>query len=431
MRNRQSIRIGALIVGTLALGTIAFSPSRAAGDQPADVAKQGWLTFLEVLAGDQTKFQLAVRQLEQTAATAPTDTYNLFTLGRAYFYDAITHNNLSSAEKAERTFAQILELNPKHDALAFHGSVLTILSQGKDPEKFRKGIEEMNRMVQQDPNNLNGRFSRSLTALGLPSQARSGMGNYDPAEDLEFASHAFEGIESHYAPHAEVGSKTFVGEAYLLRGDVAKAQAAFKAALAVPLPSEAGAKAGRMLLQDLIQKRLNGSDQTFNELLGQAGLGSCNTCHLRISERAQSSVKAGARAGGLETASLGPSRVQAATEGELRVDITGLKSTEGQVRVALFDSEKAFLHSPVKAGIVAIEQSRGHWQVNGLPPGAYALAVYHDRNSNGKLDSNLLGIPLEPYGFSNNARGVLGPPSFGDARFQVAGPSTRIAVRLE
>ena len=114
MRNRQSIRIGALIL-TLVLGTIAFSPGGAAGNQPGDVAKQGWLTFLEVLAGDQTKFQLAVRQLEQAAATVPTDAHNLFTLGRAYFYDAIAHNNLSSAEKAERTFARILELNPKHD----------------------------------------------------------------------------------------------------------------------------------------------------------------------------------------------------------------------------------------------------------------------------------------------------------------------------
>src|SRR5262245_39551521 len=171
MRNRQSIRIGALILGTLALGTIALSPARAAGDQPAVMAKQGWTTFLEVLAGDQTKFGLAVQQLAQAAVAAPTDVFNLFTLGRAYFYDAITHNNRSSAEKAERTFARILELNPKHDALAFHGSVLTFLSQGKDLEKFRKGVQEMNQMVQQDPYSLNARFSRSLTALGLPSQA--------------------------------------------------------------------------------------------------------------------------------------------------------------------------------------------------------------------------------------------------------------------
>jgi uncharacterized protein (DUF2141 family) len=395
------------------------------------MAKQGWTTFLEVLAGDQTKFGLAVRQLEQAAVAAPTDVFNLFTLGRAYFYDAITHNNLSSAEKAERTFARILELNPKHDALAFHGSVLTFLSQGKDPEKFRKGIQEMNQTVQQDPNSLNGRFSRSLTALGLPPQARSGMGNYDPVEDLEFASHAFEGIEFHYAPHAGVGSKAFVGEAYLLRRDIAKAQAAFKAALAVPVPSEAGAKAGRVLLLDIIRKRLNGSEQSLNELLGQAGLSSCNTCHLRISEKTQSLLKAEAATAGPVTASPGTSRVEAVAEGELSVDIIGLKSTEGQVRVALFDSEQAFLHKPFKAGVVAIEQSRGHWQISGVPPGSYALAVYHDRNSNGKLDSNVLGLPLEPYGFSNNARGVLGPPSFGDARFQVAGPSTRIAVSLE
>jgi uncharacterized protein (DUF2141 family) len=430
MRHRQSIRIGALIL-TLALGTITFVPGRSVGDQPGDAARQGRLTFLEVLAGDQSKFQLAVRQLEQAAATVPTDVHNLFTLGRAYFYDAITHNNLSSADKAERTFARILELNPKHDALAFHGSVLTILSQGKDLEKFRKGVEEMNRMVQQDPNSLNGRFSRSLTALGLPSQARSGMGNYDPVEDLEFASHVFEGIESHYAPHAEVGSKAFVGEAYLLRRDVAKAQSAFKAALAVPLPSDAGAKAGRVLLQDIIRKRLNGSEQNFNELLGQAGLGSCNTCHLRITETIQSSLTAGPTATGPLSASLTPSRAPAATEGELGVEIIGLKSADGQIRVALFDSEKAFLHNPVKAGIVPIERFCGHWQVKALSPGVYALAVYHDRNSNGKLDSNMLGIPLEPYGFSNNARGVLGPPSFGEACFHVAGSNTRIEVRLE
>jgi hypothetical protein len=127
------------------------------------------------------------------------------------------------------------------------------------------------------------------------------MGNYDPVEDLEFASHVFRGIESHYAPHAEVGSKAFVGEAYLLRRNVPKAEAAFKAALAVPLPSEAEAKTGRTLLQDIIRKRLNGSEQTLNELLGQAGLGSCNTCHLRISERIQSSLTAGATAAGLVT----------------------------------------------------------------------------------------------------------------------------------
>lgn len=431
MRNRLSIQIGALLLGSLVLGMIPSPYSKVAADQPADGAKEGWLTFMEVLAGDQAQFQSAVRRLEQAATAVPTNEHNLFTLGRAYFYDAITHNNLASAERAERAFSRVLELNPKHDALAFHGSVLTVLSQGKDLGKFQKGIQEMNRVVQQNPSNLNGRLSRSLTALGLPSEARSGMGNYDPVDDLEFASRAFEGIEFHYAPHAEMGSKAFVGEAYLLRGDVAKAQAAFKAALSVPLPSEPGAKAGRVLLQDLVRKRLNGSERSFNELLGQAGLGGCNTCHLRISGNAQSSLKERQMAARVVRASSRPSGVQTTAVGELRVDILGVKSTDGQLRMALFDSEKAFLHSPVRTGSVGIEQSQGHWEVNGLPLGFYAVAVYHDRNGNGKLDSNMLGIPMEPYGFSNDARGILGPPSFAAARFQISAPSTRVEVRVE
>jgi len=378
----------------------------------------------------KTKFQPAIQQLEQAAAAVPTDVHNLFTLGRAYFYDAITRCDLPSAAKAERTFASILELDPQHDALPFHGSVLTILSQGKDLEKFQKGIQEMNRLVQQKPDSLNGRLSRGLTALALPTKARTGMGKYDPVDDLEFANHAFSGIESHYAPHAELGSKVFVGEAYLLGGDAAKAQAAFKEALALPLPSEAEAKAGRLLLQDIIRKRMNASGPTFNELLGQAGLGSCNSCHLRISDKTQVSLKAPAVAAERVSGSLGPSRMQAG-EGELTVSIVGLKSAEGQVRVALFDSERAFLQTPFKAGVAAIEQSEGHWQVKGLQCGSYAVAIYHDRNNNGKLDRNILGIPVAPYGFSNNARGAMGPPSFSDARFDITGKGTRIEITLE
>jgi uncharacterized protein (DUF2141 family) len=430
MWNRNSTRIGLLLAGALVFSQVPVRFS-AAGNEQGDQAAQGWLTFLEVLAGDQTKLQLALSQLEKAAGIDPTNQQNLFTLGRAYFYDAITHHNLASAEKAERIFARVLELNPKHDALAFHGSVLTILSQGKDFEKFRRGVEEMNRIVQHNPSSLNGRLSRSLTALGLPSQARTGKGNYDPLEDLEFASHAFEGVHSRYAPHAEVASKAFVGEAYLLRGDAAKAQAAFKAALVVSLPSEAEAKAGRILLQDIIGKRLNGSEQSLNQLLAQAGLGSCNTCHLRISNGTQSRLKAEAKTPEMINTSVAFSATQAGAEGELTVNITGLKSGEGQVRVALFDSEKTFLQKPFKSGVVAIENFQSHWQVKGVSRGFYALAVYHDRNNNGQLDKNLVGIPLEPYGFSNNARGVLGPPSFGDARFQVEGPKMRIEVHVE
>ncbi len=57
-----------------------------------------------------------------------------------------------------------------------------------------------------------------------------------------------------------------------------------------------------------------------------------------------------------------------------------------------------------------------------LPAGTYAVAVYHDVNDNGKMDRvPFVGLPLEPYGFSNDARGAFGAPSFADASFEVDG----------
>jgi uncharacterized protein (DUF2141 family) len=60
----------------------------------------------------------------------------------------------------------------------------------------------------------------------------------------------------------------------------------------------------------------------------------------------------------------------------------------------------------------------------GLAPGAYAVAVYHDENGNGKMDANFLGIPKEPTGASNDAKGKMGPPKFEDARFALDGDKT-------
>lgn len=54
-----------------------------------------------------------------------------------------------------------------------------------------------------------------------------------------------------------------------------------------------------------------------------------------------------------------------------------------------------------------------------LPPGTYAIKLFLDLNGNGKIDTNFLGIPKEPYGFSNNAKGSLGPPAFEAAAFEL------------
>ena len=66
-----------------------------------------------------------------------------------------------------------------------------------------------------------------------------------------------------------------------------------------------------------------------------------------------------------------------------------------------------------------------------LAYGQYAIAVYHDKNKNGLLDTNMLGIPLEEYGFSNNARGRFGPASWSQAKFTVNKRTTVHRILLE
>ncbi len=63
-------------------------------------------------------------------------------------------------------------------------------------------------------------------------------------------------------------------------------------------------------------------------------------------------------------------------------------------------------------------------------PGVYALAVYHDENNNHHFDRSLIGLPLEGYGFSNNAAIFMGPPSFASVRFTVHPGDNHVTVRL-
>ena len=61
-----------------------------------------------------------------------------------------------------------------------------------------------------------------------------------------------------------------------------------------------------------------------------------------------------------------------------------------------------------------------------LPPGEYAIRVMHDVNGNDELDANFVGMPTEPYAFSNNAKGMFGPATWEDARFVLEGEVTLV-----
>ncbi|MDE0202259.1 MAG: DUF2141 domain-containing protein [Rhodospirillaceae bacterium] len=121
---------------------------------------------------------------------------------------------------------------------------------------------------------------------------------------------------------------------------------------------------------------------------------------------------------------------------DLEVRIEGLRSTDGDVRVALHrHMEDAKF--PGDAGVVgAIVRPSASGTVRvvfaDVAPGAYAVAAFHDADGDGELNQNFLGMPAEGYGFSNGAVGFMGPPSFADAAVIVddeeAAPSVSVPI---
>ena len=119
--------------------------------------------------------------------------------------------------------------------------------------------------------------------------------------------------------------------------------------------------------------------------------------------------------------------------GRMLVQMTGFESDAGHARVALVNRREQFLSrdlAPFRSAAVPIRDKQAHVVFEQLPQGEYAISVFHDANDNGELDSNLLRIPKEAYGFSNDARGTFGPPGYDAARFRFDRPQQRVAITV-
>jgi len=117
---------------------------------------------------------------------------------------------------------------------------------------------------------------------------------------------------------------------------------------------------------------------------------------------------------------------------ELNVTVTGLRSTQGEVHVALYDDPGRFPENEkyIADEIVTAKADEVTVTFKGLAAGNYALAVYHDENGNREFDQIIFGIPLEGYGFSNGATVFFGPPDFEDAAVTLDEPAAEIAIRM-
>ena len=105
--------------------------------------------------------------------------------------------------------------------------------------------------------------------------------------------------------------------------------------------------------------------------------------------------------------------------------------TGGKVSIAVFSTAAGWSRreQPTWSETQAVDSGLLRLRID-LPPGEYAVMAYHYRNANGRLDTLPVGLPTEPYGFSNNSRGMFGPPPWRAAAFRLTAAGVRQVIRL-
>ena len=114
----------------------------------------------------------------------------------------------------------------------------------------------------------------------------------------------------------------------------------------------------------------------------------------------------------------------------LNIEIVGIDQMQGSIMVAVYRSQETFLSDDVVVGdSFEVTDKTVNAKVN-LPYGKYAISIFHDLNSDGELNTNMFGIPKEPIGFSNDARGTFGPPNFEKAAFDFSQDHQKLSITL-
>ena len=117
----------------------------------------------------------------------------------------------------------------------------------------------------------------------------------------------------------------------------------------------------------------------------------------------------------------------------LTVTIADLDKKGGELHVALYNEAlwPDDNSTPIVEMIVPAVAPETIVVMKDVPPGVYGVKCYQDANRNGKIDRNFLGIPLERYGFSRDARPVLSEPEFKRTKFTIAPGENAIVIHLQ
>lgn len=127
--------------------------------------------------------------------------------------------------------------------------------------------------------------------------------------------------------------------------------------------------------------------------------------------------------------------VQAGYSSNLEVKLSGLKNASGRVCLSLFSGPKGFPSGGKGSNLVTsrcvdLADRSSQVMFTNVPLGTYAIAVIHDSNRDGRLNTNPFGVPNEGFGFSNNPPLQFGPAKFSDSQVFVSGTTTVVQIQM-
>lgn len=117
--------------------------------------------------------------------------------------------------------------------------------------------------------------------------------------------------------------------------------------------------------------------------------------------------------------------------GDLTLTFPALSAKSGMVMIAVYDSQEGWAAGKAaRFAMASAADAEPTARIPGLPPGTYAVRAFQDVDGDGKMGKNPFGLPTEPYGFSRDAVGNMGPATFDDAAFQVKAGANVQAMHL-
>ena len=121
----------------------------------------------------------------------------------------------------------------------------------------------------------------------------------------------------------------------------------------------------------------------------------------------------------------------AATAGDLTLSLT-TEASGGKIAIALYRDAESLRRNAGAVRTVMVDRTGPvtNTTLTDLEPGRYVVATFHDTDGNGRLSTWPVGLPKEAYGFSRNARGRFGPPSFDAAAFDLPATGARQSITL-